>query len=1139
MKKHPWLSLLLIAILALPLVSVSAQVQPATDVPAPEPVVAEGNWYLVLFEDPSLAVYAKNSAENTRAMFTGPKLDVQAPASQDYVDLLRNQQTEFATTLAQVIPGAQVARGFQIVLNAVAIELPNSNLETLKALWSMPGVRLVSPQKFYTIDMDYSLPLIDAPALWSQLGGRDVAGAGLKVAIIDSGIDPTHPLFDGTGWPYPVTGTWPKGEGIYCNGKIIAARYYAPTFEVNPIEVMSPVDREGHGTHVSGTAAGNRVTADYGTSAVEISGVAPGAWLMTYKAFWTNVAGTSATAADIQTVQALEDAVADGADVISNSWGGVANVMSEDDPQTLAFEAAVDAGIVVVFSTGNAGPGYSTTGSPSSPKFIEVGASTTKRAYYNTLAVTAPGTVPAPLDSFPGNQFNDLDPAAFPPGPIGPLPYIPTDLQGNPDTTIPGVYPGITETEPYSSTGWIALIPRGTFNFTVKLDNAIRHGADAVVMYTDNRSWKGGFTATDRPIYTVMISHTIGLDAVNWWQTYTDTARIQIGYPVSPYETETEDMIADFSSRGPWLDLDIKPDLTAPGVNILSGDVDGTYSIKGGTSQAAPHVAGAAALLLQAHPDWTPTQVKSALMNTASQTILNLDATTIADVMTQGAGRIDLGEAGDPGLTFDKPSHSFRMVPQDSTTSVMISATDVSGAAETYDLSVLETITDTGNVTVSVSSAALDVAADDTATFTLTVDVGPGAAVQDLEGKVVLSGTNHLLHIPYWLRVYEDTGAEVLLVDLDESGATVDFGALNVWGDPLGDYTGYYTQTLEAMSVSYDYWDTWNWGAPPREILDKYDKVIVYTGDYGGLADIGGDLYLLDALNVDTMRNYLAGGGKLLVMGQDALGDALMQAFGQGTIDGLVNYRRGAADLPLSDSVYGPYITPPAQPSVVGLEDSNPFLKDVILDLSPSGDGAGNQFYVDEVDQRDFEGMDTQPLFEVTNMVTGTVASGYVGSRSSYEPNIERVLDPFGEEVLPVAWRVGFMSFGLEGINDDTGYTSRQGLMDQLFGWLDDEASVAFDEPSYFLARPFGHVTLNATMTSSLGADAAYYRWHYGDGMDDEYTNDPTVSHQYQRCGFYWAYVEAMDDFAHKAVGEPVQVQVCYIAYLPTISRNP
>jgi subtilisin family serine protease len=1139
MKRLHWLILMLLVVLVLPCAPGMAQGPVKSDGPAPTAVVPEGIWYIVEFQDPPLAVYSLSGAKEAETMRAAGKLSVGAVASQAYVDRLQAQQAQFTAALAQVIPGATVEWDYQIVLNAVAVKLPDSSPETLRALWSMPDVKRVSPEQIYTADMDYSLPLIDAPALWSQLGGRDAAGAGIKVAIIDSGIDPDHPLFDAAGWSYPAMGTWPKGEAAFCNGKIIAARYYPPTFAVNEEEELTPQDHHGHGTHCAGSSAGNRVTASYGATTTEISGVAPGSWIMAYKGLFYNVEGTSAAGSNIMLGAAVEDAVADGADVINNSWGSGAIVMPQHDPLVQAFEAAVDAGVVVVFSTGNAGPDYDTTGNPSSLKFIEVGATTTKRAFYNELGITAPEPVSPTLQSFPGTEFHDIDPSAIPTITIGPLPYIPTNLLGNPDLTLAGVYEGITQTEPYSSTGWIALIPRGTHPFATKLDNAIRHGAGAVTMYTDQRSWKGGFTAGNRAIYTVMFANDIGLDARDWWETYTDTARIEIGYPFAAFESETEDMIADFSSRGPRLDLAIKPDVVAPGVNILSGHWDGDYESWGGTSMSAPHVTGAAALLLQMHPDWTQEQIKSALMGTASQTVVDLDEVTVADVMTQGAGRIDLGKVGDPGLTVNIPSHSFGMVPQGTSDDVLITAQDVSGAAETYELSVQETITDTGNVTVTVTPAMLDVAAGSVASLTLTVEVGPDATIQDLEGNVLLSGTQHLLHIPYWLRVYEATDAEVLLVDLDESGATADFGATSFWSVPFGDYTGYYTNTLEALGIAYDYWDVWNMPpySPPRPVLDKYDKVIVFSGDYGGTAWIGPGLYLLDALEANDFRNYLAAGGKLLVMGQDAVGDIIMQVNAMGTIDGLAPYMRGAADVPLLDGAYGPYFTAATQPSAVGLEEYNPFLKDLVLDLSPLGNGAGNQFLVDEVDWINYIDLDTLPLFEVPSSVTGTVESGYIATRSSYEPTIERTKDPLAVPQEPVSWRVGFTAFGLEGVNTDTGYAGREELLASLIKWLDDQVAVAFNQAAYFVPKDFGLAVLDATMTSDHGADAVYYRWDFGDGSGIDLTTDPTVSHQYQRCGFYQAYVEAMDEYGHKAVSEPALVEVCYHNYLPIVYK--
>jgi subtilisin family serine protease len=1106
---------------------------PVTDDGNNTPVtIAPGDWYIVELDKPSLVNQAQSGAKGSFLNSSG-KIDVNSQASQNYIDELKTDQAAFTAALVDLIPTAEVSRGYQVVLNAVAVHIPNSDLSVIQQLATIPGVNRISPQTIYTITLDYSLPLINAPDLWSQLGGRAEAGKGVKIADVDTGIDPTHDMFNGTGWSYPSTGTWPKGYcaevADFCNGKIIAARFYAPTFDVNEDEELTPRDLAGHGSHTAGIAAGNIVDAEYGTSTPVISGVAPGAWLMVYKGLFKTVDGTTASGSNIMLAGAVEDAILDGADVINNSWGSTTIVKDSNDPLVRAYEAAVDAGIVVVFSNGNSGPDYNTSGSPGgeSSKFIAVGASTTERAYYNTIMVTDTVPVSPTLESFPGNQFADIDPSAFPTTDIGPLPYVPTDLLGVP----------IVDTEPYSQTGWIALIPRGTYNFSDKLDNAIAYGASAVAMYTDAaRTWKGGFTATERAIYTVMISYDLGVEARNWWLGHPDTAQMIIGYPVSPWLTETPDVIASFSSRGPNIELGIKPDVTAPGVNILSAYWDGSYQVLNGTSMAAPHVTGAAALLLQLHPDWTPAQVKSALMSTSSQTILDVDEVTPADVMTQGAGRIDLSVAGDPGLTFDEPSVSFGMLPQGSSDQVMINAADVAGTDEVYSVSVEETVGETGLVTFTTSTDELDMLAGGAESFTFSVDVGDEALPMDLEGNIVISGTNHLAHIPFWVRLIPAGTGDVLLVDLDESEATTDYGFTTIDGFPFGDYTDYYTSTLEDMGLTYDYWNMWDNLVLPRSVLDQYDKVVIWTGDYGGFLLLGGtDLYFGDSLNFNDLRNYLANGGKLLFTGQEALGDFYYRYFGYGPIDSLPSYVRGSSNDPLKDGVFPDY-TPP-EPSVVGVEETNPFLKDMVLDLSPGEDGAGNQMFVDEVQWINYIDLDTAPLFEVVNTTPGTVADGYVATRSSYEPTIERVLNPIDVPQEPVSWRAAELNFGLEGVNNETGFNTRSELLQALFDWQDDVVTVAFDEADYFAPRAFAFVDFTATGNSSLEGDMLLYRWDFGDGSGIQETTQPSISHQYQQIGIYHAYVEVTDSYSHKAVSMPVTVIVGYHIFMPIITR--
>src|SRR4030042_6852466 len=245
MKRLKWFGLLLILALIMQMLPVAAQALVTSDSPKTPSTIAVGDWYIVEFVKPPLAIQAQ-TGNQIDYLTAGGKLDVNSQASQAYINDLTIEQAAFTTALESTIPGAQVSRGYQVVLNAVAVHIPNSDLATLQKLASLPEVNRNSPQQIYTITLDYSLPLIKTSELWSQLGGRVNAGKGIKVADIDTGIDPTHAMFSGAGWSYPSTGTWPKGYCAevsgFCNGKIISARFYPPTSDVHVVEKLSPRD---------------------------------------------------------------------------------------------------------------------------------------------------------------------------------------------------------------------------------------------------------------------------------------------------------------------------------------------------------------------------------------------------------------------------------------------------------------------------------------------------------------------------------------------------------------------------------------------------------------------------------------------------------------------------------------------------------------------------------------------------------------------------------------------------------------------------------------------------------------------------------------------------------------------------------
>ena len=253
---------------------------------------------------------------------------------------LEAEQLTFRTSLQAALPQASVsayvneagvreAATYQILFNGLAIDPGEMSPDVARrALTNLPGVKSVYLDYAYTPQVYTSTYLIDAPALWSELGGQEDAGAGVKVASMDGGVHHAAPMFDGTGFSYPAD--FPLGGLGFAannNGKIIASRVYFREWDPPSAGDENPwpgTNGTSHGTHTASTAAGNVVTdATYlGATLPPLSGVAPGAWVMSYRVFYNSVTndGSFYTA---EGLAALEDIVADGADVLNNSWGAV------------------------------------------------------------------------------------------------------------------------------------------------------------------------------------------------------------------------------------------------------------------------------------------------------------------------------------------------------------------------------------------------------------------------------------------------------------------------------------------------------------------------------------------------------------------------------------------------------------------------------------------------------------------------------------------------------------------------------------------------------------------------------------------------------------------------------------------------
>lgn len=376
----------------------------------------------------------------------------------------------------------------------------------------------------------------------------------------------------------------------------------------DPMETKS---RQGmptiHGTHVAGIIAANG----------KIHGVAPEAEIIAYRALGPGGMGTSE-----QVIAAIEKAIKDKVDVINLSLGN--NVNGPDWPTSIALNKAVEKGIVAVTSSGNSGPNMWTVGSPgTASNAISVGASTPPiKIPYITIGIENRAVDLTPMQGARDWKFEREE-----------------------EIVVAGL--GYPQDIPKRVKGKIALIERGTIPFTEKAINAMKKGAIGVIMYNNVEGEFAGGLEIDLPIPVVSVSKENG-------QFLKKNIKNQ-PYIKTNYK-HVEDSIADFSSRGPvtytW---DIKPDVVAPGVAIESTIPNGYESLQG-TSMAAPHVAGAAALIKQAHPDWNPDQIKAALMNTAK---LLMNKENYYSTIEQGAGRIQIDKAVKADTLIYPSSFSF------------------------------------------------------------------------------------------------------------------------------------------------------------------------------------------------------------------------------------------------------------------------------------------------------------------------------------------------------------------------------------------------------------------------------------------------------------------------------------------------
>jgi subtilisin family serine protease len=639
----------------------------------------------------------------------GKKIDFSSTAVKSERARMSAMRNDFKTWLRDNAPRAKVVGEYDISVHAVAVRL---NGESLAGIAAAPQVLRVEQQGVYRpLADDPDLGLIDAVAAWNRAGGAADAGAGVKVAIVDTGIDTTHPCFSDAGYP-PAT---QLGDRRFTNNKVIAAKVFNNKADSGGLTAEAIQD---HGTHVAGTVACNHLT-PASVAGVTIpyamSGVAPRALLGNYNVF----PGPVGNARSEDILNALDAAYADGFDVANMSLGGGHSGMQ--DLLTIAVDNLDQANMVVAVAAGNSGPGHRTIESPgSAARALTAGAS------------TVPHVIGAPV-SVGGASFGAA---------IGDFATVPADLTA-PLGVVPGAFNGIstacTPLAAGSLSGTVALVARGDCSFSQKIRTAEDAGALAVLVVNnvggDPIAMAGGGTPNEPTVPAYQLGLTDGLAVRDH-----NGQPLTIGADLAYFLTTNGDIMAGFSSQGPTdVDFRVKPDVVAPGVNVLSSVTHRAcaappcFAFFQGTSMATPHLAGSAAVVRGQHPEWSAAQVRSAIVNTADQGVLmDTSATALAtDVNVTGAGRENLLAAVTATAALDPVSTSFGAVPAGSgqTRSATVSVTNLAAGTRTLALSVGAS---TGaGVAYSVSPSSVTLAAGASATVTITMTAARPAGVGD------------------------------------------------------------------------------------------------------------------------------------------------------------------------------------------------------------------------------------------------------------------------------------------------------------------------------------------------------------------------------------------------------------------------
>ncbi len=795
MRKKPLLTLLstaaVTAVAAMSVPLSTAVAAPGAEAKSAAKQKFSNNAYIVrLAEQPVVAYDGSIKGYKATRPRKGQKIDPDSPQVVNYKSYLESRHDQVLASVG----GGKKLYSYGYVFNGFAAELTPAQAEKLAQTQGVLAVEKDTVHELETSSTPAFLGLSGPGGVWSQLG---VTGENVIIGIVDGGAWPEHPSFsdrtgtngNGTkdgklsyqqipGWHGKCT----PGEEFNasnCNQKLIGARYYNSGWGGNagidaqlPWEFNSPRDFGGHGTHTATTAGGNADVMPTGGAAAfgPMSGIAPRARIAAYKVCWETGTGGSCFSTD--SVAAIDQAVADGVDVINFSISG--SRTNFRDSVEIAFLYAADAGVFVAASAGNSGPTSSTVAHPG-PWLTTVAAGTHNRNGEGSVTLGNGTTV-----------YGASVATA-----VGPAPFIDSESAGLPgaDPTLVRLCASTADTggdpvlDPAKVAGKIVLCDRGVFARVNKsLAVAEAGGVGAVLVNNPTSSLNADFHFV--PTVHVQFSDRAALKAY----AATSGATATINAATIVYNAPAP-FTASFSSRGPLQAGGgslLKPDLIAPGQDILAGvappgNSGRLFDLYSGTSMSSPHVAGLAALFKQKYPSWSPMAIKSALMTTGFD-VLDGGTPPAAEnnpilIFRQGAGHVDPAAAMNPGLVFDSGFNDWLnficgtqpgsfcsaftpINPSDlNVASIALGAmpgsqtitrrvTNVGGSTATYSASV----SGMAGMTVTVSPSTLTLAAGETKEFSVTFS-NTGATLNNYTGgQLRWSDGTHTVRVPMVVR---------------------------------------------------------------------------------------------------------------------------------------------------------------------------------------------------------------------------------------------------------------------------------------------------------------------------------------------------------------------------------------------------